>query len=79
MKLLIDYKDQTKDFFVNFKTLNGNTLNPKSNITSKHVNKVDVEEVFGQVAKFKTTNHKLHEEMKKSLLFCMLKFMGHQM
>lgn len=67
MRLLVDYKDQTKDFFLNVK-LNGNSLDPKSNLTSKHVNKVNLEEVFGQVTKFKTTNNKLHKEMKKKLV-----------
>ncbi len=36
--------------------------------TSKHVYEVDLEEVFRKVAKFKTTNSKLHPKVKKELI-----------
>jgi DNA-binding Lrp family transcriptional regulator len=37
-------------------------------LISKHVYEVDLEEVFGKVAKFKTTNSKLHPKTKKELI-----------
>ncbi len=46
------------------KCLNGSSLNPKSELTTKHVTKTNIEKVFG---KFKTTNTHLHVDTKKKL------------
>jgi hypothetical protein len=61
----IDYKVQTEDFFIK---VNGLGLNPKSKFTIEYVPQADIEEVFGKVAKFKTTNTHLHVDTKKKLL-----------
>jgi hypothetical protein len=50
---------------MNVKKKNGNMMNPRSDLTLEHVCEADLEEVFKKVAKFKTTNNKLHLEMKK--------------
>jgi DNA-binding Lrp family transcriptional regulator len=55
-------------FFVNVKKLNGSGWNPTTDLTSKHVYEVDLEEVFGKVAKFQTTNSKLHPKARKKLI-----------
>ncbi len=55
-------------FFVNVKKLNGSGQNPATDLTSKHVCEVDLEEVFKKVTKFKTTNSKLHPKAKKKLI-----------
>ncbi len=48
--------------------LNDTSLNPKCDITTKEVSKIDIEEVFCKVVKFKTTNTRLHANTKKDLL-----------
>jgi hypothetical protein len=50
------------------KHLNGSGLDPKSELIIEHVTQADTEEVFGKVAKFKTTNTHLHVDTKKELL-----------
>ncbi len=62
---------------MNVKKLNGNKMNPRSNLTSKHVCEANLEEVFKKVTKFKTIINKLHLKHTNSLLIYMLKFMGH--
>jgi hypothetical protein len=64
---IVDYKAQMQDFFIKVKCLNGSTLNPKSKFTIKHVTEANIEEVFGKVAKCKTTNIHLHVDTKKKL------------
>jgi hypothetical protein len=34
MKEVVDDKDQTKEFFMNVRKLNGNGMNPRSDLTS---------------------------------------------
>ncbi len=65
MEEVIDYKDQIEEFFVNVKKLNGSRMNTRLNLTLKHIYEVDLEGLFRKVTKFKTTNNKLHLEMKK--------------
>ncbi len=48
---------------------NDTDLNPNCDITAKEVYEVDIEEVFGKVVKFKTTNIQLHANTKKDLLY----------
>jgi hypothetical protein len=43
-------------------------LNPKCDIIVKKVSEANIKEVFGKVAKFKTTNIQLHVNIKKDLL-----------
>jgi len=63
-----NYKFQTNLFFIKVKHLNGLGLDPKSELIIEHVTQADIEEVFGKVAKFKTTNIHLHVDTKKKLL-----------
>jgi hypothetical protein len=56
---------------MNVKKLNGNMMNPRSNITLEYVCEAYLVEVSEKVAKFRTTNNKLHLEMKKTLLVYM--------
>ncbi len=37
MDEIIDYKDQTKEFSMTVKKLNGSRLNPRIDFTSKHI------------------------------------------
>jgi hypothetical protein len=56
---------------VKIRGLNGIELNPKTKLTTEHVYKAYIEKVFGKVSQYKTTNMKLHQDTKKSLLrFC---------
>jgi hypothetical protein len=56
--------------------LNGTCLNPKFDLTLKEVCEADIEEVFGKMAKFKTTNIQLHVNTKKKLLELCCKIYG---
>jgi hypothetical protein len=76
MEEAVDYTNQTKDFFVNVRKLNGSGMNPRLDLTSEHVYEADLEEVFKKVTKFKTTNNKLHLEMKKKLINLYIKIYG---
>jgi hypothetical protein len=55
---------------VKIRGLNGIGLNPKTELTIEHICEVDIEEVFGKVSKYKTTNTKLHQDTKKDLRLC---------
>jgi hypothetical protein len=55
---------------VKIKGLNGTRLNPKIEFTIEHICKIDIEEVFGKVSKYKTTNTKLHQDTKKDFHLC---------
>ncbi len=61
-----------KSFFIKGWKLNGIGLNPKCDIkcdiTSKEHFEANIEKVFGKVAKFKTTNTRLHVDTNKDLL-----------
>jgi hypothetical protein len=67
MEEVVDYKDQTEEFFMNVKKSNGNRMNPRLDLALEHVCEANLEEVFEKVAKFRTTNNKLHLETKKKL------------
>ncbi len=51
-------------------------MNPKSDLTPKDVCETNIEEVFGKLAKFKTTNTQLHVDTKKDLLELYCKIYG---
>jgi hypothetical protein len=50
--------------------LNGTRFNPKLEFIVEHICKTNIEEVFGNLSKFKTTNTKLHQDMKKDICLC---------
>jgi uncharacterized FlaG/YvyC family protein len=76
MEEVVDYTYQTGDFFVNVRKLNDSGVNPRSDLTSKYVYEADLQEVFKKVTKFRTTNNKLHLEMKKKLINLYVKIYG---
>jgi hypothetical protein len=51
-------------------------MNPKCDITAKHVNERDIKEVFDRVSKFKITNTQLHANTRKKLLNLCSKIYG---
>lgn len=66
----VTYNVQTKFFWVKIRGLNGTRFNPKTKLTVGHICEADIEEVFGKVSKYKTTNTKLHQDTKKNLRLC---------
>jgi hypothetical protein len=76
MEEVVDYTNQTEKFCVNVRKFNGDEMNPRLDLTSKHVYEVDLEEVFEKVTKFRTTNNKLHPKMKKKFISLYTKIYG---
>ncbi len=65
---VVEYESQNRKVFIKVWKLNGIGLIPKCDITTKEVSEANIKEVFSKVAKFKTTNIRLHADTKKDLL-----------
>lgn len=55
-------------FFVNVRGLSSSGLNPKSVVDTSVVTAEDLEEVWGKISTYRTTNTKLHPETRKELV-----------
>jgi hypothetical protein len=61
-------REQTVDFFVNIRGLPNKGLNPKSVVDTAVVTAEDLEEVWGKVSAYRTTNTKLHPDTRRELI-----------
>jgi hypothetical protein len=64
----VNYMLQMEEFFIIIKKLNNKGLNLKTQITSTHVTKAYIIEVFGKSKVLKTTNPNLNPYTKLELL-----------
>ncbi len=73
----VDYKLQVEEVFAFIRKLGNKSLNPKTKITSTHVTKVDIIEVFGESKVLRTTNQNLDPNTKLELLHLYSQSYGH--
>jgi hypothetical protein len=75
---VVDYDLQTEEFFHSVRELPNEGLNPKLDLTAKHVSKSNIAKVFGGkgIKPFKTTNSMLHPATKMTLFSLCWKIYG---
>ena len=62
------FREQTVEFFVSVRGLQNSGLNPKSSLDTTVVTAEDLEEVWGKVSSYRTTNTKLHPDTRRELI-----------
>lgn len=70
------YREQTLEYFKKVRGLSGEGLNPKEKADVACVTAEDIEEVWGKVSSFKTTNTKLHPDTRRELIELYAKIYG---
>ena len=70
------FREQTVEFFVKVRGLGNTGMNPKSPADTAGVSSEDLEEVWGKVSSYRTTNTKLHPETRRELISLYAKIYG---
>ena len=61
-------REQTVEFFVKVRGLGNNGMNPKFAADTAGVSADDLEEVWGKVSSYRTTNTTLHPDTRRELI-----------
>ena len=70
------FREQTVEFFVKVRGLGNSGMNPKSAADTAGVSADDLEEVWGKVSSYRTTNTRLHPETRRELINLYAKIYG---
>lgn len=73
---LASFREQTTEFFADIRGLGSTGLNPKSVYDTASITAEDLEEVWGKVTTYRTTNTKLHPETRRELIALYSKIYG---
>jgi hypothetical protein len=69
-------REQTVEFFVKVRGLGNNGMNPKFAADTAGVSAEDLEEVWGKVSSYRTTNTSLHPDTRRELISLYAKIYG---